>query len=672
MHRALLLIALAFSASALKQSADDVNRPVNKVIALLKEMMAQLEAEQKEDEEIYDKLACWCETNDKAKTKAIEEAEERISQLTADIEQLASQGARLKQEIANLEKEKAQNEASLAQATAIRAKEHDAFAEESKDLTESIASLKAAITVLSKHHAPPAETLLDISTLVRHQLSKHADLLSNVITPSMKRRLHVFLQGDFFGNAPTFKQAYSPRSGEIFGILQNMLDTFNANLKQAQEDEDAAQKAFDELKAAKEAEIAACEDQLDQKKEQLANTGEDLAGAKSDLEDTRAGLAADQKFLMDLKEKCAQTDEEWAERQKTRQEEMKAVSDALAILTADDAHDLFVRTFNPGFAVKNVAVHDQRRARAAKLLRVVAKKVNDPALLQLAAETELDAFTKVQAAIAKMISELQKQQKDEATHRDWCINERNTNDQQTAEKNRDKSDLEALIAELQEKMDTLAKEIAELQAAIKDAQIQIKRAGEDREMENKEFQTTVTDQRATQAVLNKALQVLQAFYNKVEMMQLQAGQAPPPGFEEYKKNAGANGVMSLIQSIMADAARMEKETVQAEQDSQAAYETFVKDTNADIAAKQRAIIDRTEERAKAEADQTQAKDDLAATMSELEQLAAMSAQLHASCDYIVRNFDVRQTARAQEIEALKQASAILAGAKFGGASLLRK
>ncbi len=30
-----------------------------------KDMLKQLEKEAEEDEEIYDKMACWCETNDK-------------------------------------------------------------------------------------------------------------------------------------------------------------------------------------------------------------------------------------------------------------------------------------------------------------------------------------------------------------------------------------------------------------------------------------------------------------------------------------------------------------------------------------------------------------------------------------------------------------------------------
>merc|ERR1719321_280141 len=53
-------------------------------------MLKQLEKEAEEDEEIYDKMACWCETNDKEKTKAIKDAEARIADLTSKIEELTA------------------------------------------------------------------------------------------------------------------------------------------------------------------------------------------------------------------------------------------------------------------------------------------------------------------------------------------------------------------------------------------------------------------------------------------------------------------------------------------------------------------------------------------------------------------------------------------------------
>merc|ERR1719221_1751842 len=87
-------------------------------------MLKQLEKEAEEDEEIYDKMACWCETNDKEKTKAIADAEARISDLTTKIEELTANSARLNTEIKNLEKEVAENQNALDKATAIRQEPH--------------------------------------------------------------------------------------------------------------------------------------------------------------------------------------------------------------------------------------------------------------------------------------------------------------------------------------------------------------------------------------------------------------------------------------------------------------------------------------------------------------------------------------------------------------------
>merc|ERR1712054_102117 len=99
-----------------------------------------------------------------------------------------------------------------------------------------------------------------------------------------------------------------------------------------------------------------------------------------DIEDTKKSLSADEEFLMMLKEKCSMTDSEWEERQKTRQLEMEACSKALAVLSSDDAHDLFTKTFNPAFVQKASVFNSERRSQASKLLSSIANKVHSPRL----------------------------------------------------------------------------------------------------------------------------------------------------------------------------------------------------------------------------------------------------------------------------------------------------
>merc|ERR1719215_1338145 len=618
------------------------NRPVSKVITLLKDMLKQLEKEAEEDEEIYDKMACWCETNDKEKTKAIADAEAKISDLTTKIEELTASSSRLGAEIKNLEKEVAQNQEALDKATAIREKQLAEFNAEEKDLLESISALKAAIVVLSKHHGGalaqlPRSHMLSVAATLQHQLQKHAALLQGVLTPSEKRLAAAFAQSpeDYFDAKPTFKQSYAPQSGEIFGILKQMKATFEENLSQSQKEEMANQKAYEDLKLAKEDEIAAGQAQIDAKTQEFATAEATLAQSKEDIEDTRNSLAADEQFLMMLKEKCSMTDKEWEERQKTRQREMEAVSKALAILSGDDAHDLFTRTFNPALLQKSTSANVALRAKASKLLSAVAAKFHNPRLATLAYQVRLDAFTRVKKAIDDMIAQLLQEKADEIKHKDFCTEEFNQNQLQTEKKEREKADLIEKIETLEMDIEALTKAIEGLKAEIAEMQVQLKRAGEDREKENKEFQMTVADQRATQKLLTAALNVLAEFYGKKAAALLQkqepVGPPPPPGFEAYKKNAASGGVMGMIQQIISDAKAMEAEAIRSVEDAQKAYEDFVKEANASIETKSKEIVNKTEEKSTAEGELVETKQSKEAVMLELEQLSNYDAELHQAC-----------------------------------------
>merc|ERR1719440_2022291 len=115
MKCAALFLALLCLGSA---DEDAKNRPVSKVITVLKDMVTQLEKEGEEDEETYEAFACWCTTNDKEKTKSIADGEQAVSDLTAAIEGFTAGSAKLVSEVGNLEQEVAKNTGALESATA--------------------------------------------------------------------------------------------------------------------------------------------------------------------------------------------------------------------------------------------------------------------------------------------------------------------------------------------------------------------------------------------------------------------------------------------------------------------------------------------------------------------------------------------------------------------------
>merc|ERR550525_1413350 len=100
-----------------------------------------------------------------------------------------------------------------------------------------------------------------------------------------------------------------------------------------------------------------------------------------------------------------------------------------------------------------------------------------------------------------MIAQLLKEKEDEIKHKDFCVDEFNSNQLQTERKEREKSDLIAQIEDLEATIAALTKAIETLKSEIGEMQVQLKRAGEDRQKQNKEFQLTVADQRQTQQML---------------------------------------------------------------------------------------------------------------------------------------------------------------------------
>merc|ERR1719265_1713637 len=173
-------------------------------------------------------------------TKAIADAEARINELNIAIEELTAASVRLNKEIKTLEKDVSDHQASLAKATALREKALAEFNQEEKDLLQSISALKAAVVVLSKHHSVALlqgrmtqGQMMQVGTIIQHEMEKHATLLEGVLTHTQKKKLTAFVE---MQQAPS-AGSYAPASGQILGILKQMLESFEGDLSQEQKDE---------------------------------------------------------------------------------------------------------------------------------------------------------------------------------------------------------------------------------------------------------------------------------------------------------------------------------------------------------------------------------------------------------------------------------------------------
>merc|ERR1719352_2045306 len=249
-------------------------------------------------------------------------------------------------------------------------------------------------------------------------------------------------------------------------------------------------------------------------------------------------------------------------------------------------------------------------------------------------------------------------------------------------KNRGDHEYTAFIEEADSIVAQLEKEIKQHFENTKETDVQMKVASEEREAQNKEFQTAVSEQRAAQDVLKKALARLKAFYKEksVQPTLVQeigfsliqgkqtpgaAAPPPPPGFEKFDQNKGAAGVMQLIQNVIIDAEDMEKDAMKAETDAQAAYVEFVTNSNAAIKGDKEAVAMKTEQKTQTIADKETSEADRAAALKDAENLYKTKADLHQACDFLIDNFDKRQAARTQEMESLEASKQMFHGADLG-------
>lgn len=652
-----------FSSTAWKE------RPVTKVLKLLKDMQSQLEKEAAQDEEIYQQVACWCETNDKLKTKAIEVAKQRINDLSASVEEYTAKTEQLATELKKLKEEVSSKTKSIGEATGIRSKESAEFQDDEKDLMQSIGGLNGAVEAMSATHGTglTQSSMLQVQRVLQKHMTQHQKMFAEKLTSQQHSLVTALVQ------QPVAAESYAPQSGAIFGILKTMKETFEANLGKSQRTEEEAKSQFRELTAAQQREVKAAKGQIEDKLVAEADAKEQLVACKNDLEDTQEALSADTAFLADLKGKCQSIDSQWELRQKMRTEELQALSETVTILSGDEAHDTFSRSLGFLEVRAEGAAQAQVRRQVAAVLRRVAPRSASLKLLQLAVAVRSDPFAKVVANIEQMVQALTTEQAEEVKQRDHCIEEANQNADQTTAATNQKEDIEQKLEDLKSVIGTNGEAVAELQQEIAEAHVQMKQAGGNREAENHAFQMVVTDQRATQAILKKAVARLKQFYASkgAVLLEASARQEPgaavdpmPAGFGEYKKAGGAGGAIGLLETVIRESEAEEHSAILAEQDAQADYESFMKSSNDAIDAAQESITDKGEVVAKASGEKTLAEGDLAAVSQSLESLTSYKFQLRAECGYIMDNFETRQSERSDEIDALNDSKALFAGAKF--------
>ncbi|CAL1140462.1 unnamed protein product [Cladocopium goreaui] len=609
-------------------------------------MTKNLEADQKSDEEMKDKFDCWCKTNNKDKKEAIAAAQEKLSSLNALVEELGPRIDQLGGEIRSANVELNKNKATMDKAYSIRVQQQKAFKEDETSLVTSIDQVAKAKEALSGSASNEMKSTYGGSSFL--QMPDEMKLLSSglqQVVQTQGARLYGKLSradmlslDDFIrdparllkGNAFLQRGEPSTSSSQIVGILQTMADDFAEDLQKEVDQEKGNKKAYEELASAKSAEIKALEDQIVAKTQEKSESESNLETSKKNIKATNKSLQADIKFQAAVEQRCTGSDAKFEERIQSRSAEMAAVSKTIQVLRSDEARDLLGKSVS--FLQKSS--QDAKAESAMRKAGAWPPEFGDSGTGKQ--EDEIASFS--QTFPGEWL-----QFKNHSKHRLFDVQ----------------------ILQTVQRWDKHRLAVTSRQERHRDMCV---------DEFNKNNLTTEEKQRQTQTILKKAVKFLSNFYGsgvpseRSSLVQIRSHSAKeetaaladpalgsPEGFEDYKKNSGGSGAVSLIETIIEDSQKIEAEAIEGEQDAQSAYEQFVSETSANIKAKNSEIDGKMKEIADAKNDKAEEEANREAQIEELDQLFDSKVNLHKECDFFLANFEVRQTARSEEKEALGQA-----------------
>jgi chromosome segregation ATPase len=682
--------------------------PIRKVVTLLQTMQKKVQEEGAAEAKLYEKFMCYCKTGGSDLEASIGAAENKVGSLPSEIKAAEEKLTQTKADLKNAQADRAAAKEAMASATAIREKEAAAFAAEKSEMDATITAITKAVAALEKGVAG-GFLQTQSAQVLRNFLRNDMD-----IGESDRQTLTSFLSASQSSD-------YAPQSGQIIGLLKEMGDTMAADLASATKAEETSIKTYDELMAAKKKEIDALTASIEKKMASIGELGIEIVEMREDLTDTEAALMADKDFLANLEKSCATKTKEWEERSKTRAEELVALADTIKVLNDDDALDLFKKTL-PSASASFVQTHTSlnlrsRRDQVVESLRKVWGAANahhrpglDFLVLALTGRRAMSqgTFDKVIKMIDNMVAELKKEQTDDDSKLEYCQISLDKADDKKKSLERSVEDLENEIEKAKDLIATLTDEIKALESGIVDLDKSVVEATEQRKAENEEFKSLMVADGAAKDLLVFAKNRLNKFYNpklyvappKQELTaeeriyvnqggvittaapggiantgitafaqiraHHQVAPAPPPAtWNAYaKKTEGSSGVIAMIDLLIKDLDKEMTEAETDEKDSQADYETMMKESSAKRVADSKSLADKQGSKANTEAALSGFEGDKKDTVGELMATMKYIQSLHSECDWLVKYYDVRKEARAGEIDSLAKAKAVLSGADF--------
>merc|ERR1719321_1189727 len=499
----------------------------------------------------------WCDEEANTKEDAITSSKRTIGDLEATIEDAKASVTTLTSSIDELTTKISTSEKELADAKGIRDKEHEVFLASEKELADTVDSLERALTVLKKNMS-----LMQTGKMA-NVLGAMASGLQKVVEASwinshQKAVLQSLLQAnaaagdsdeDLLAQPQGTTVSYESASGGILDTLADMQGKAEASLSSTRKDEMEAAHAFALLKQGLEDEIKVAKKQLSQATQTRSTTEEEQHSAETSLTETQETLAADTKYLEELKQSCGTKATEWAARQKQAGEETAAIEKAKEVLS--EGVKVLLQTSTRTKTRKMVVGGDDTRSQVVGILRRVSKGAHSYKLMQLVASAQSDPFGKIRGLIEEMIAKLTKEEAEQAD----LSGKLDKTSARMAKAEADK-------AKAQEEIKMLETEIAEIDAGQAEAT-------KVRQSEHEEYLKASSDFKLSAAAVAKAIDVLSEYYNNAGFLQVASKQAPE--FGGAKSDVGPT-IVSILEVAESDFTSLLAESEADESSAQSAYD----------------------------------------------------------------------------------------------------
>jgi len=654
--------------------AEDLRaNPIRKVVTMLQDMQKTVEGEGAKEKELFEKFMCYCNNGAGSLDSAIATSASQIESLTGQVATQSAQKSQLEQDVTQHKADRAEADKTMKESTEMRKKEASEFASTSGELKANIDAMTNALAALRKGlSASLLQTSIgqSLRSIIEH---------SPAVSETERSTLMSFLETGEGG------------SDQIIGIVDQMKETMEGDLKQSAADEKAAKGSYTSLIASKEKEIGAAGKAVEEKTARVGELAVSVVQAKADLEDTQDAMTEDEKFKANLAASCATKSKEFEERSKLRAQEVLAISETIEMLNGDDALELFKKTLPSAAVLLQVATSTraQRRLAVSLLHRLLARDQGHSAhlktiLLMLNSRMH-GGFDEVVKMVDNMVATHGREQTDDDTKKDFCIAELNkAADKETALKGK-LSDLDADVSEREDAVASLTSEIAALQHGVNDLDRSVVEATEQRKQEHAEYMATSASNQAALELIEMAKNRMNKFYNPslykspptttvedtpYEFVQLAVKRAdpgpPPETFKgEYKKSEGSTNIIGMMGQMSKDVEMDIQEGKHDEEEAQKDYEEAMRDAATKRSKDSKLMVEKQGSKADAQTNLQTARADRTTTRDRLGITQGAVDDLHIDCDALLNDYDERKKNRATEVDGLKQSKSVLQGASFG-------